>query len=124
PKLWDAFMAKYPGVKVDAYRADTTELTQRLTQEEQAGQHQVDVLEADDLTQFMKAGFLQAFSSPELAAFPKEAVQPDGYWAPTRASFVGLGYNAKLVPKDQAPKTLDDLLDAKWKGKMSLTGSS
>jgi iron(III) transport system substrate-binding protein len=122
PKLWDAFMARYPGVKVDAYRADSTALNQRVANEEQAGKHLVDVLENEDLSPFMS--FLQPYSSPETATYPKEAIQPQGYWAPTRASYVGLGFNTKLVTREQAPKNWDDLLDPQWKGKMTLAGSS
>src|SRR5262249_14908560 len=39
-------------------------------------------------------------------------------------AYVSLGFNTKLVPADQAPKTWDDLLDPKWTGKMSLSGRS
>jgi iron(III) transport system substrate-binding protein len=44
---------------------------------------------------------------------------PRGNWASTRISYFGLAYNTKLVPADQVPKTYEDLLDPKWKGKLS-----
>jgi len=38
-------------------------------------------------------------------------------------SGIGLGYNTKLVNKEELPKTYKDLLDPKWKGKMAIPGS-
>jgi iron(III) transport system substrate-binding protein len=124
--LVDGFTAKYPFIKVDQYRADNTEIVQRVSQETQAKKYTMDTLETttDGMIPFLQEGLLQPFTSPELAAYPKDAVEPKGNWGPVRASFIGLGYNTKLVAKDQAPKTLDDLLDPKWKGKMSIAGSS
>ncbi len=34
--------------------------------------------------------------------------------------YIGLGFNTKLISPAEAPKTLEDLLDPKWKGKMSI----
>lgn len=126
PLIIEAFQAKYPFLKVEMYRAENTELNQRFSQEEQAGKRILDVLETttDGMTAFITNKWLQAYASPEAAVYPKEAVHPQGLWVPTRASYVGLGYNTKLVAKADAPKTFDDLLDPKWKGKMSIASST
>ncbi len=44
----------------------------------------------------------------------------DGYWTTFYHLAVALGYNTEKVKKDQAPKNYDDLLNPKWKGRMSL----
>jgi iron(III) transport system substrate-binding protein len=39
-------------------------------------------------------------------------------------SYFSIAYNTKLVAAADAPKTYDDLLNPKWKGKMALPGTS
>ena len=126
PLIIEAFQSKYPFLRVEMYRADNAELNQRFSQEEQAGKRIMDVLETttDGMTAFISNKWIQAYASPEIAAYPKDAVHPQALWAPTRASYVGLGFNTKLVAKADAPKTFDDLLDPKWKGKMSIASSA
>lgn len=123
--LIDAFTAKYPFVKVDVFRADNQELVQRITQEYQAGRYDFDVIETTvEAVQILKeTGRLQAFKSPEFAAYPKDALDADGFFAPVRESYVGMGYNTQLISREEAPKTVDDLLDPKWRGKMWVAGS-
>ena len=42
----------------------------------------------------------------------------DGRWAASAILLNGIGYNTKLVPKADAPKGYQDLLDPKWSGKI------
>src|SRR5262249_42812130 len=46
-------------------------------------------------------------------------VDPNGNYAATRYDYYGLAYNTKLVSADDVPKAYDELLDPKWKGKIS-----
>jgi iron(III) transport system substrate-binding protein len=71
-----------------------------------------------------KTGYIQAFQSPELAAYPKEYLDPDNLLAPTRFAYQGIGYNTKMVKDEEAPQTYEDLLDPKWRGKMIWSTSS
>jgi iron(III) transport system substrate-binding protein len=43
---------------------------------------------------------------------------PDGYFAVDCLTMPVMGYNPKLVKPEEAPKSLSDLLDPKWKGKL------
>ncbi len=45
------------------------------------------------------------------------------HWT-NRELYISLGYNTKLIPPADAPKTMKDLLDPKWKGKMSIAGTT
>jgi iron(III) transport system substrate-binding protein len=45
------------------------------------------------------------------------------YWA-DRETYISLGFNTNHVPSAEAPKRLNDLLDPKWKGKMSFAGGA
>ncbi len=41
-----------------------------------------------------------------------------------RETYISLGFNSKQVAMADAPKSYNDLLDPKWKGKMTLAGES
>ncbi len=124
--LMDAFKAKYPFLQLSLYSASNEQLIARIVEEYGAGRYDMDVLDitTDSIKVLEDAGALQKFTSPETASYPTDALDPNGYFAPTRESYVGLGYNTKLIAAQEAPKTYDDLLDPRWKGKMSLAGSS
>jgi iron(III) transport system substrate-binding protein len=120
--LYAAFMKKYPFVKVETFKGDTATVIRRMVEEDRAGSHLVDVIDLNTLRILRDAGLLQAYKSPELAKYDPAAVEPNRYWAVAYQSYVGLGYNTKLVSDAEAPKTLDDLLDPKWSGKMAIAG--
>ena len=62
----------------------------------------------------------------EAKDYPKERVDANGYWIATYIAVSTPGFNTDLVKPGQEPKTWEDLLDPKWKGKIawSSAGSS
>ncbi len=48
----------------------------------------------------------------------------EGRWVAYLPVILPIAYNTKLVPKDQAPKSLLDVVDPKWKGKIGITKSA
>jgi hypothetical protein len=46
------------------------------------------------------------------------------YYVGDRETYIGLGFNTNSIPQTEAPKSLRDLLNPKWKGKMSIVTSS
>jgi iron(III) transport system substrate-binding protein len=125
----DAFQKKYPYIKVDVWRASSENIMPRVLEEHKAGKHVADVVEVTQVGGVVmeQLGVLQAIFSPNVAYIEEGAVSksPRGevFRAAFRASGVGLGYNTKLITKDQIPKTYRDLLDPKWKGKMAIAGT-
>ena len=124
--LINGFSGRYPFVKVDRFRASNEELIPRILEEYRAGRYDFDALETTtDSTSLLKeANALQPFRSPELTNYPKDSIDPDSMFAPVRESYVGLGYNPTLINADEAPKSMDDLLDPRWKGRMTIAGSA
>lgn len=125
----DAFQKKYPYIKVDVWRAGTTEMFPRLRQEFDAGKPVADVVETASAGGVMmhEAGMLQPFYAPNLAYIEEGAVSkaPGGaFTAALWRTGISLGYNTKLIKKEEIPKTNQDLLHPKWKGKIAIVGSN
>ncbi len=116
--LADGFEKKYPFLKVVYLRNNSTQILQRILAGGKARSVQADVVAASVGASLKKTGFIQAFNSPELAAYPREYLDPDNLLAPTRFAYQGIGFNTRLVKEDEAPQTYEDLLDPKWRGKM------
>ncbi|MFC1817210.1 ABC transporter substrate-binding protein [Thermodesulfobacteriota bacterium] len=125
----NAFEKKYPFIKVQIWRASSSTVIARLT-EEYAGRKKIgDVIEGTQTT-FMflqKHKIAQSFYSPNIVNMVEEAMTKapkKGFYAVAfRGSGISLGYNTKLISEEELPKTYEDLLDPKWKGKMTVAGS-
>lgn len=116
----NAFNKKYPFVKAEFWRGDTRKISQKVLAEMRANALQADLLESSGLGQIMvQAKALEKFSSPMFAKIPAQFVDKKQLLAPSRFSYMGTAYNTKLVPAGTQPKTFEDLLDPKWKGKLA-----
>jgi len=126
----EAFKKKYPFIKVDVWRTSNAPLMSRATEEFKAGKHTMDVVEGTQSTMVVmqQVGIVQPFISPNLAQIEDEAktnATGGGALAVAfRSSGIGFGYNTKMLSKDQLPKTYQDLLDPKWRGKLAIAGST
>lgn len=130
--LASAFEAKYPGVRVDVYRAGGSDLTVRMSEEYKARRYLVDAIETTEGNlMFMRdAGLLHPYNSPVLKSYPEDSKEEAGkglyYWALARESYIGFTYNKNLLPAAAVPKNFDGLLHPDLKGKMgfALGGAS
>jgi len=123
------FEKKYPFIKVAEWRAEGADVMKRAIEESQAGRFLADVVEstAGNIGGIYAAGLLQEHRSPELRFFDDDVTKKGKsgvyYWA-DRETYISLGFNTNHIPAAEAPKRLNDLLDPKWKGKMSLAGGA
>jgi iron(III) transport system substrate-binding protein len=123
------FEKKYPFVKANVWRSDSKALLKRLSEELAAGRYIGDVVETSPEYMFIlvREKMLQEHLSPELGAYDDEAKVKGKVgvfgWA-NREIYISLGFNTKLVPAAEAPKSVKDYLDPKWKGKMSIAGTT
>jgi hypothetical protein len=116
----EAFMKKYPFVKLTYWRADTEEIVAKLSAEVRAKNVVADLVEGTGVGELaVETGLTVPFTTPATDELPEIYRDPRGNWASSRISYFGIAYNTRLVPPDQAPKTYDDLLDPKWKGKIA-----
>ena len=127
--LAGAFEARYPGVKVESYRATRQEMSARITAEAQAQRYIADTLETTiPLLKLLKDNqMLVAYAFPTQAKFPDNVKEkaPNGlvYWAIDRESHIGLAYNKNLVSPNLAPKNYQGLLRPELKDKIAFAGS-
>src|SRR5438046_10436490 len=67
------------------------------------------------------------YFTPEARHYPDD-VKSKGktglYYLGDRETYNSLGFNTTLISPNEVPKSLKDLLDPKWKGKMSIAGTS
>ena len=128
-ELASTFEAKYPGVKVESYRATSQELLSRLIAESQARRFIADTIESTiPLLRFLRDNkLLVAYHSPALTKYPDSAKEksPKGlvYWAIDRESHIVLSYNKNIIPANVVPKSYEGLLHPALKDKIGLAGS-
>ena len=121
------FESKYPGVKVEAYRASGTQLATRVLAEAQSKRYLGDVIETSPpgLMVLRDSQLLLPYTSPYLAEYPEAAKQKATgglvYWTTDRESYIGVGYNKNVLPAAAIPKNFDDLLKPALKGKMAIS---
>lgn len=118
--LKEVFEKKYPFVTVDFHRANSRGLVQKWFSENTAKRYEADVVGGSEVTMLgKKAGLLLRIASPSLRDYPAELKDPQGYWSTTNLYFMTLAYNTRRIKPNEAPKTYDDLLQPKWKGRMA-----
>jgi iron(III) transport system substrate-binding protein len=126
-ELVKAFETKYPGIKVDSYRAQGADLVVRMQEEAKARRNIADTIETTEgsLIFLRDDKLLRPYDSPYLDKYPEDGKERADknlvYWALARESYIGFTYNKSLVPKDTVPKNFDGLFHPALKGKMGIS---
>jgi iron(III) transport system substrate-binding protein len=63
---------------------------------------------------------LAPYKSPSAEGIPASLVDPDGYWTGFSARMRVIAYNTKLVKPEEAPASVFDLADPKWRGQVAM----
>jgi iron(III) transport system substrate-binding protein len=124
--LCGAFEKKYPDLKCNFVRTTAQVAYQRLQQDIQANAAVASVFSSTDVSHYPeleKKGLLLKYT-PRNAANMVDSLKAyndkDGHYWVTAAALMLLTYNTSMVQKKDAPKNWPDLLDPKWKGKVSI----
>ena len=123
--LADAFEARYPGVKVTFSRQTAQIIYQRLTQEQTAQTHVTDVFSSTDEAQYLdqkRSGRLQPYRPTNLGSLREEfrRMDPDDAYQLGAVAFVIINYNPVRVNGEPLPRRWTDLLDPRFKGRLTV----
>jgi iron(III) transport system substrate-binding protein len=116
-----AFEKKY-GIKASVWRAGSENVLHRAVEESRGNRFTLDIVETNgpELESLQREKILQLVKSPYLADLIAPAIRPHGEWVGTRLNVFVQAYNTKLVKKEDLPKTWEDLVNPKWKGKLGI----
>ena len=116
-----AFEKTY-GIPVKTWRGGSEEILQRAVTEARGGRFDMDVAETAAM-QIMEIGherLLEPVETPLAAELMPEARIPGQPWLPSRIIVFTGAYNTKLIAARDLPKSYDELLNPKWKGKLGI----
>jgi iron(III) transport system substrate-binding protein len=121
PAIIKPFEQKY-GIKVNVWRAGTDKVLQRAVTETQAKKYDVDAVHfgAPEMEALSREKILAPVNSPVHKDLQAGSVPAHRQWAATILSVWVQAYNTGLVKKSELPRTYQDLLDPKWKGKLGI----
>jgi iron(III) transport system substrate-binding protein len=63
---------------------------------------------------------LSPYRSPSAEGIPPALIDPEGYWTGFSARIRVIAYNTKMVKPEEAPQSIFDLADPKWKGQVAI----
>src|SRR5262245_41672719 len=118
--LLSRFNQKYPFIKTELLRAGSEQLLNRILTEDSAGRSALDVVNLTTINALKRRNLLQAYQSPEFAAYPQQFKDSGNFLATLYNIYYVIGYNPKMVQQKDAPRNWDDFLDPKWKGKIGM----
>jgi iron(III) transport system substrate-binding protein len=119
--LHQAFKKKY-GINIEYWRGSSTLVSERALTEWRGGKPGFDVVEGNRGVQLIMKdeGLFAKYVPPASEKFPAQFKEKDGLITPWRVLPISILYNSDLVKANDVPKTLDDLLNPKWTGKISI----
>jgi iron(III) transport system substrate-binding protein len=117
-----AFEAEYPFLKVQVLTGGPQSLLNRILTEHRAGRFQFDTfnIRSSALYTLKKANIVGRHDSPYRRGLRPGFYDKDGYFNGIWASLMVYLFNSKQMERAQAPKSIADLLNPKWRGKMGL----
>jgi iron(III) transport system substrate-binding protein len=122
----EAFGKKY-GIDTQELRITSAQLADRFSAEAAAGAPAADAIlisRTGFTTQADSKGYLIPLKDAGIPGYPGDLpaqfVKDDEGTAVVMVQAAGIGYNTDLVKGDDIPKSWDDLLNPKWKGKIGV----
>src|SRR5882724_9092425 len=117
-----AFEAEYPFLKVEILTGGPQSLLNRILTEHRAGKFNYDILNirSSALYTLKKANAIMRYDTPYRRGLRAGFYDKDGYFNGIWASLLVYLFNTKQVTRAQAPKSIDDLLQPKWKEKLAM----
>ncbi|MEY3990409.1 MAG: hypothetical protein RI985_1490, partial [Chloroflexota bacterium] len=121
----DAFRIKHPDITVELKSGKNNELAAAILEEKANPQADI-FISTDMLTHINLAneGVLRAESIAGTEGIAPELKAADGSWTSITQRARVIMYNTTLVTAEEAPKSIFELTDPKWKGKIAATNTT
>jgi iron(III) transport system substrate-binding protein len=110
---------KKTGLNAEYWRASAMSVMNRAITEYRAGNPLFDVVlnNSDPLVIMAQDGMLAKYDSPTAKKYPSDQIEPR-FGPITRYGIVGVVYNKSLIKPEDAPKSVEDIVNPKYKGKL------
>lgn len=117
-----AAFTKIYGIKVRLWRSGSETVTQRVAAEARGGRFDVDIVENNSQANeaLHREQLLQEVSSPYRSDLIPMAIPDHKEWVGTTIDVWVAAYNTNKVKKEELPKTYQDLLDPRWRGRLGI----
>ena len=125
-----AFEKRFPTIKVDFVRGDSSQNLMKMVTEKKAGAPQSDVWSLSaGFDELYKIDGAASVDLPSAHDIPPQYKDEKGRWFATYIVVHVPSYNTGMLQPKDLPKSYSDLLDPKWRGKLvwkrgDITGSS
>lgn len=121
----DAFKAQYPNVEVLLKAGSNSELANALIEEQANPQADLFITtELFTVQSLAQQGIFQSYMPIGGDQIPAEFIGPDNNWIGLTRRARVIMYNTDLVTAEEAPQSIFDLTDPKWKGQIAAAGST
>ena len=119
--VYDAFTRKY-GIKVRNWRSSSENVVQRIISETRAGKRDVDFIEnnSPEMEALRREKMLLRMESPHFADLRPGTLGAHREYATSTMDVFVQAYNTDKVKREELPKTFQDLLDPRWKGRLGI----
>ena len=118
------FNKVYPNVKVSGVRSEGGRgaLLERMLTEIDSGKAMADVYSTGipDMSAMLQRGEILSYRSPSEANLERRFVFEDGLLHTATHSVFIAAYNKNLLSEKEVPRTWEELLNPKWKGKIAI----
>jgi iron(III) transport system substrate-binding protein len=122
-RIVSAFEKKYK-LKVAVWRSGKHKVLQRVITEAGGGRKEVDLVlnPAPEMEALHREKLLQPVRSPMLKNLIPAALPAHGEWAGMRVYVFVQAYNTQQVKREELPRSYEDLLNPRWKGRLGIEG--
>lgn len=117
-RILPVFEKRFSGIKINHVDATSDKLVARAVTEARGGKTLGDVLQIplENLSQAYDQGLLLEVKLPESAAYPEGL--KGAFWTASDLQYFIAAWNTNLVKKEEEPKSYDDFLHPRWKGRL------
>jgi iron(III) transport system substrate-binding protein len=121
-QLMRAFTKQYPFMEVRYTRLGAEQIVNRAVTEHRSGVPTADVISMRGtfLPELAEKKIVVRYKSPMTAFLRRGYTDPEGFMATTFATGYAMIFNITRVKPAEAPKSYDDLLHPRWKGRLVL----